>query len=177
MLYDNQEVLNYLLNNKGKLIHLYGEADAGRTSVLFSLTEFLTRQEKIVCYITPRAEEFRKNVFDRMVSCPERCIIAHASSFKEMAPLLSLGADIYMIDNFLEQILHKKKAQIARTFSLLSGQAFQHGYNIILANDLRINKEKGIHPAYMEYFRHYCRKHIEVKKDSDFHIHYNFTEI
>lgn len=177
MIYENQEVLDYLLDNKGKLIHLYGEADAGRTSVLFSLIENLTQQEKIICYITPRTEEFRKNVFDRMISYPERCIIAQASSYKEITPLLSLGADIYMVDNFLEQILHKKKPQITHTFSLLSGQAFQNGYNIILSNDLRISKEKGIHPAYMEYFRHFCSKHIEVKKDSDFHIHYNFTEI
>ena len=41
MIYENQEVLDYLLDNKGKLIHLYGEADAGRTSVLFSLIENL----------------------------------------------------------------------------------------------------------------------------------------
>jgi len=177
MLYDNPEVLEYLQQSNGKLIHVYGDPDSGRTSVLFSWVDYLTRQGQAVCYVVPRMELFWKDLFHQYVDKPERCYIAKASTEKEIRSILDVDFDWYCFDNFLDLILHKPKPKIRSLFSLLSGHVYQTRQNAILVNGLRYYEAKGgYHPAYLEYFRHYCMKHAVVEKDSDFHIRYRFTE-
>ena len=180
MLYSNQDIITYLSKEEGKLIHLYGEPDAGRTQVLFSIIDELTKQDKFCSYWVPRKEEYRKNVFDEMVDKKQCCIIGFPDTAQELSQFLKLaeGTDLICIDNFLEYILHKRKAQIRLVFSMLSAAAYEHKTNFLLVNDLRYLPAKGgLHPAYQEYFRYFCSRHVCVEKDSDFHIRYRFCEV
>lgn len=180
MLYDNQEVLKYLNEQQGKLVQLFGDADAGRTQTVFSILNHLTEQNKLCAYWIPLKEEFRENVFQEAVRNKEYCIIGFPKTVSELRVFLKLadGVDTICIDNFLQYILHKQKQEIRAIFSLLSAAAFEYKTNFILVNDLRYYKEKGgLHPAYQEYFYYFCRKHIQVQKDSDFHISYAFVQV
>ena len=177
MLYNNYDVLQYFTENNGKLIHLYGEPDAGRTQTVFTILKHMTSLEKICCYWVPRQEEFRRNVFCDSIPDKNYCIVGFPKESKELPAFLRLAdsADLICIDNFLEYIIHKKPAEIRAIFSLLSATAYQYKTNFLLVNDLRYHKLKGgKHPAYLEYFRYYCTKHVQVEKDSDFNIHYTF---
>ena len=180
MLYPNQEIMTYLSNEKGKLVHLYGEPDAGRTQVLFSIINELAEQDKFCCYWVPRKEEYRQNVFDETVTKKQCCVIGFPETVKELPQFLQLaeGTDLICIDNFLEYILHKRKAQIRLAFSMLSATAYEYETNFLLVNDLRYLPAKGgLHPAYQEYYRYFCDRHICVEKDSDFNIHYGFCKV
>lgn len=180
MLYDNQEVLAYLKNQRGKLVHLYGKPDAGRTQSVFSILDHVGQEDRLCGYWVPRKEDFRQNVFREMIAWPERYLIGFPKTVKELSLFLPLaaGTDLVCIDNFLEYIIHKPKDQIRAVLTLLSATAYQHGTNFLLVNDLRYYESKGgMHPAYQEYFRHFCARHVEVEKDSDFHIRYAFKEL
>jgi len=180
MLYDNQDVLQYLDKEKGKLVHLYGEPDAGRTQVLFSVINALANQDRFCCYWVPRKEEYRKEVFDATVGKKQCCIIGFPETAQELQQFLVLAkdTDLICVDNFLEYILHKRKAQIRLIFSLFSASAYEYGTNVLLVNDMRYLPEKGgLHPAYQEYFRYFCDRHIQVEKDSDFNIRYEFCKL
>ena len=181
MIYNDPVILEYLEKNKGKLIHLFGDPDAGRTQTVFSILNYMTSADKLCCYWVPQKEAFRQNVFKEAVRMKQYCIIGFPKTASEIPAFLKLaadGADLICIDNFLAYILHKQKDQIRALFSLLSGTAYQYGTNFLLVNDLRYLEAKGgMHPAYQEYFRHFCPRHILVEKDSDFHIRYGFTEL
>ena len=180
MLYPNEEVLQYLTETSGKLIHLYGEPDAGRTQTLFSILDTMTKQDKLCSYWIPNREQYRENVFNKAVAEKEHCIIGFPKTTKELPAFLKLadGADLICVDNFLEYILHKQNGQIRGVFALFSAAAYQYKTNFVLVNDLRYLEAKGgMHPAYQEYFSHFCAKHISVEKDSDFHIRYAFREL
>ena len=180
MLYDNQEVVHYLDEEKGKLVHLYGEPDAGRTQVLFSVINELANKNRFCCYWIPHREEFRQNVFNETVSKKQCCIIGFPETVNELSRFLELakGTDLICIDNFLEYILHKRKTQIRLALSMLSASAYEHKTNFLLVNDLRYLPAKGgLHPAYQEYFRYFCDRHVRVEKDSDFHIRYGFCTL
>ena len=180
MLYPNNTVLQYLRSSFGRLIHLYGEPDAGRTTVLFHLLQEMSQKDKICGYWIPRKEEFRNDVFQEMVSKKEQCIVGFIPDLKTMHTTLPLAEhmDIICIDNFLEYVLHKKKNEIRNAFATLSATAYKYNTTFILVNDLRYYEAKGgIHPAYQEYFRHFCSRHIEVTKDSNFNIFYTFRQL
>ncbi len=180
MLYDNEEVLKYLNEEKGKLIHLFGDADAGRTQTLFSILNRLTENDKFVSYWIPRQEEFRQNVFNETVQNKKACLIGFPKTSQELSTFMQLArnTDLICIDNFLEYVLHKPKAFIRGVLARLSATTYQYKTNFIIVNDLRYLEAKGgLHPAYQEYFRHFCSRHIVVEKDSDFHISYRFTKI
>lgn len=179
MLIQNDAVLQYLETERGKLIHLFGEPDAGRTQTVLSILDKITEQEKLCCYWVPHRESYRENVFRQTVTHKERCIIGFPQAAKELPTFMNLaeGADLICVDNFLEYILHKPNPVIRQIFGLFSAAAYKYKTNFILVNDMRYLEAKGgEHPAYEEYFRHFCQRHVRVEKDSDFHIHYAFCE-
>lgn len=175
MLYDNPTITEYLLSNKGKLIHMFGEPDAGRTRVLFSLIDRLTQNNGLCGYCISR--DFQLEVFQQMVRHQEQCMIAQPENKKQLTEILKLDLDYFFIDNFLEYIIHKSRKQIQQTFAILSARAYQDQKNIILVNDMRYHPDKGLHPAYQEWFYHFCAQHIKVEKDSDFNIRYEFVKL
>ena len=180
MLIKNQEVIQYLLEANGKLVHLYGNPDTGRTQTMFSVLDEIASREKLCCYWIPRKEEYRQNVFLKTVRNPEHCIVGFPEDAKQLPIFLTLsaGVDLVCIDNFLEYIFHKTNPEIRYIFGLLSAAAYKYKTNFVLVNDLRYLEAKGgFHPAYQEYFHRFCAKHIKVEKDSDFHIYYSFKEL
>lgn len=168
-----------IIQPNGTLFHLYGEADAGRTETIFSILNEATEYEQLCGYWIPGREQFRQDVFNRSVAYLDRCVVGFPKKAKDLPVFLQTtkSLDLVCIDNFLEYILHKPKKHIRAVFSLLSAAAYKNRTNFILVNDMRFWESKGMHPAYQEYFRYFCSKHILVEKDSDFHIHYGFNKI
>ena len=179
MLIRNEDVIQYLLKAEGKLVHLYGDPDAGRTQTVFSVLDEATDQDKLCCYWIPREKDYRYNVFVKTVHNRDHCIVGFPENATQLPVFLTLaaGVDLVCIDNFLEYICHKKNAEIRNVFASISAAAYKYKTNFVLVNDLRYLEAKGgLHPAYQEYFRRFCAKHIKVEKDSDFHISYDFCE-
>lgn len=174
MLYDNEQVLQYLNEEKGKLIHLYGEADAGRTLTVFSMASDALRQERMPVYVIPNLMMFRYK------DCPDLCPVVTAKSARALISVIHImanAADIIFVDNFLQYILHKPKKDILAVFRALQTEALATQTSIILVNDLRYLETKGgYHPAYQEYFRKFCDSHIQVTKDTNCDIGYEFID-
>ena len=174
MLYDNQDVLQYLDKEKGKLIHLYGEADAGRTLTVFSMALHALQKERMPAYVIPNS------MMVRYKDCPDLCPIIIAKSVRTLVysvRIMSNAADIIFIDNFLQYILHKPKKDILAVFRTLQTTALETDIIVVLVNDLRYLEAKGgYHPAYQEYFRKFCDSHIQVIKDANCDIGYEFVD-
>lgn len=180
MLYDNQEVLDYLLHNNRKLIHLYGEADAGRTSVMFSMIDHLASNGKSCAYLVPSAAKIQEERFRRYIKDPSLCPMVIIKDRKSLASSLSLLSEVtedIFIDNFLSYILYRTRRQNTSLMSMLSGYTYGTYANLILCNDTRhIPGEEKTSPAYMEIFRRYSSKNILVQKDEGQNVHYIFKE-
>ena len=180
MLYDNQEILDYLLYNRGKLIHLYGEADTGRTSVMFSMIDHLAANGKICAYLVPSESKIQEERFRRYIKDPSLCplvVVKDRKSLSSSLSLLSRVAEDIFIDNFLSYVLYRTRRQNASMMSMLSGYAYGTYANLILCNDTRhIPGEEKTSPAYMEIFRRYSSKNILVQKDDKQDVHYAFKE-
>ena len=178
MLYDNEEVLNYLKQEDGKLIHLYGEADAGRTSVLFSMIGYLTSQGHPCAYLVPGKSQMQIERFRRYIKDPSLCpliIIQDRKTLSSVISGLATVTDYIFIDCFLSYILYRTRRQNASLMSFLSGQAYGNHLNFVLCNDTRhIPGEDKPSPAYMEIFRRYSSKNVLVYKDTGANIFYEF---
>lgn len=180
MLYDNPPVLEYLEKEKGKIIHLYGDPDTGRTSVMFSMIDYLIRQGQPCAYLVPssgsiQAERFKHYIKD-LSMCP-LVIIKDRKSLSFSLKCLTEATENIFIDCFLSFILYRSKRQNVSLMSLLSGYAFGAHTNFILCNDTRhIPGEERSSPAYMEIFRRYSSKNVLVYKDAATNIYYNFKE-
>lgn len=180
MIYDNKKVLDYLLNNDGKLIHLYGQADAGRTSVLFSLISYLVANEQTCAYLVPQKNVLQIELFQRYVKdlslCP-MCIIQDKEELIHTIGQLSGTIQYIFIDNFLYYVLYRTKKKNQLLLSSFSSYAYKTKTNFVFCNDMRhvpgINKTV---PAYLELFRRYSTNNILVRKDENKNIYYDFEE-
>lgn len=173
MIIKNEEVLQVLENKSHSLVHLYGEADAGRTLTVFSIAKDSLAHDLLPVYMLPNKAELRYK------DCPELCpviVAPTASGLIKSVQTIIEAADIVFIDNFLRYILHRPKKEIIYILRTLRMEAWVQQHTVVLVNDLRYWEAKGgYHPAYREYFRRYCGAHINVKKDSDLNIHYDFV--
>lgn len=180
MLYDNLEVLNYLESGKGKLIHLYGNADTGRTSVMFSVIDYLISHGHPCAYMVPAASTLQVDRFRHYVKDLSMCplvIIQDKKSLSFNISCLAAATEYIFLDCFLDYILHRPKLKIANLMALLSGYAMGSRISFILCNDTRhIPGEEKSSPAYMEVFRRYSDKNILVYKDPATNIRYNFKD-
>ncbi len=180
MLYDNLSVLSYLEKEKGKIIHLYGDPDTGRTSVMFSMIDYLIQHGQTCAYLVPssgsiQAERFRHYLKDISL-CP-LVVVKDRKSLSFSLQCLSEATEHIFLDCFLSYILYRSKKQNASLMSLLSGYAYGGHINFILCNDTRhIPGEEKTSPAYMERFRRYSSKNILVYKDEATNIYYDFKE-
>ena len=180
LLYDNQNVLDYLLRERGRLVHLYGEADAGRTSVLFSLIGHLTEHGHPCAYLAPIGNQIQVERFRRYVKDPALCPLAVVPDRKLLPGIiteLSEAADYLFLDCFLSYILYRTRRQNASLMSFLSGCAYGKGTSFILCNDTRhVPGDDTASPAYMEVFRRYSSRNVLVYKDAAADIYYSFKD-
>lgn len=180
MLYDNLSVLSYLEKEGGKIVHLYGDPDTGRTSVMFSMIDYLISKGQMCSYLVPlsgglQAERFRHYVKD-ISMCP-LVIVKDRKDLANSLRYLTDAAENIFLDCFLSYILYRTKRQNGSLMSLLSGYAFGSNVNFILCNDTRhVPGENKTSPAYMEIFRRYSSKNILVHKDEQLNIYYDFKE-
>ncbi len=180
MLYDNTSVLEYLEKEQGKIIHLYGDPDTGRTSVMFSMIDYLIGKGHPCAYLVPSSgtiqiERFRHYIKD-LSMCP-LAIVKDRKSLSFNLRCLAEATEYIFLDCFLSFILYRTRRQNASLMSLLSGYAYGSRTNFILCNDTRhIPGEESTSPAYMEIFRRYSSKNILVYKDPASNIFYNFKE-
>ena len=151
MLYDNLSVLSYLEKEGGKIVHLYGDPDTGRTSVMFSMIDYLISKGQMCSYLVPlsgglQAERFRHYVKD-ISMCP-LVIIKDRKDLANSLRYLTDAVENIFLDCFLSYILYRTKRQ----------------------------RESKTSPAYMEIFRRYSSKNILVHKDEQLNIYYDFKE-
>ena len=174
MIIPDTDVLQTLNEKSSRLIHLFGEADAGRTLTVLSMARQALDNGQLPIYILPNSMRLRRK------DIPELCPVVIANTTDNLIRSLKTiieTADIIFIDDFLQYILHKPKKEILAIFRALKAEAWVNQTVIVLVNDYRYLEEKGgYHPAYQEYFRRFCGAHIKVEKDEAFNIHYRFID-
>ena len=167
----NAGVDSYIEKARNKIIQIYGDPDAGRTTVFFQLIGNLTSKDHICVYVTPQLSSFRYEYFKKFSHDYNRCVIMEASTAADllkMIPTIADYAEYIFIDDFLRYIIRRKKSEIRSVMSMLSSQAFKHGICIVIGNEMRYNLSQSLTlPAYTDILRRYVSNSIVVEKNKD----------
>ena len=181
MILNNKDVTTYLNEKTNRIVHVFGEPDAGKTRSMFFLINEMNKLGKICAYVHPGVQFFQYEAFKKFIEYPDQTPVLQAENLKDFSSqvrALALYIDIFIVDGFLTYIIHQKITYIQKVFQEISAIAFKYNINFMLVNEMRFNKEKDmLVPAYDQFFRHFCQSHILITKDENYNISFGFKTI